>query len=139
MDENGELVRESVQTYNSEADAEKAIRTLAGTKHIVEVINVKNINAEANINVNLIKKSVSEDNFGMHVVSRSVEIDVSVLDEGAPREEHPNVEKMAEIDPILDEKVEELREEKEERDAVAAEKEEKRLAAEEKEAKKAEK
>lgn len=72
-DENGGLVRESEQMFNSEADAEKAMRAVAPSSDIVEVVNVKNINAEANLNVNLVKKSVTPENFGMNAVSRSIE------------------------------------------------------------------
>lgn len=73
IDEKGDTVRESVQTYSSEADAEKAIRTLVSSNDIIEVETVKNINTEANTNVNLIKPEVKDDNFGMTAVPKGVE------------------------------------------------------------------
>lgn len=55
-DESGKLVESSTQTWNSEADAEKAIRTIASGTDTIEVVNVKNINTDSNVNVNLVKK-----------------------------------------------------------------------------------
>jgi uncharacterized protein YegP (UPF0339 family) len=107
LDKDGGLVQQSTEMYASEADAEKAIRTIAPSSDIVEVMNVKNINPEANTNVNLVKPEAVKDQFaGMNLVSKSVE-DKSSDEEkperavGAPKEPkapevHPNVAKMEE-------------------------------------------
>lgn len=74
-DEKGNVVRSSDQQWPSEADAEKSMRATATTADIVEVQNVKNINPEANRNVNLVKPSadVVNENAGMNVVPESIE------------------------------------------------------------------
>ncbi len=53
--EKGEVVERSTQTWNTEADAEKAIRTIAGYNDTVEVVNIKNINPDANANVQVVE------------------------------------------------------------------------------------
>lgn len=92
LDESGIVVRESSQTYNSEADAEKGMRAIASSTDIVEVINIKNINTEANTNVNLVKETAVGENYGMNRVSKSIE-DNSVT-EPVKVTEHLNVAKM---------------------------------------------
>lgn len=116
MNQNGELVRQSTEMYASEADAEKAIRTIAPSTDIVEVMNVKNINPEANTNVNLVKPDAVKDQFaGMNLISKSVE-DAEEPKKpeqavGGPKvaktpEEHPNKAKMEEMESYGPEPVE---------------------------------
>lgn len=79
----GEIVESSTQTWNSEADAEKAIRTIATGNDIVEVVSIKNINPDSNVNVSLVKKPEpdavlpnphgDERHAGMAVVDKSIE------------------------------------------------------------------
>ncbi len=99
-DEKGKLVEQSAQLFDSEADAEKAIRTIANETDIIEVENIKNINTAGNTNVNLVKPEVYEDRFaGMNVVPKSV-LDNSIESYVEVKEEveHPNVAKMEELD-----------------------------------------
>lgn len=73
-DENGAIVRSSEQHYPSAMDAEKAIRTLAPSDDMIEVTGIHNINPEANLNVNLVKKADESDPYhGMTRVDKSIE------------------------------------------------------------------
>lgn len=98
LDEKGERVNSSVQSYASAADAEKAIRSLAPSFDIVEVLAVSNVNTEANRNVNLVKPDLLEDNFGMNPVRRSIETLIPSTQAPTVQPEHDNVEKMIEVD-----------------------------------------
>lgn len=74
-DEEGNVVERSVQNYPSEADAEKAIRTISTVNDTIEVEQIKNINPGDNGNVNLVRKNVpvNERTHGMTEVDESIE------------------------------------------------------------------
>lgn len=74
-DQNGDIVEQSTQNWPSEADAEKAIRTVATSNDKIEVEQIKNINKSENGNVNLLKKEeeVNDRSYGMTEVSESIE------------------------------------------------------------------
>lgn len=81
--ENGDIVESSTQTWNTEADAEKAIRALASKEDTVEVNGIKNINPDSNVNVKLVTEKENpatmpnpkgdEAHAGMEVVHESIE------------------------------------------------------------------
>lgn len=75
FDEQGVVVEESTQTWPTEADAEKYLRTVVSTNDKIEVEGIKNINPEANTNVNLVKDKEVDENrdAGMNVVHESIE------------------------------------------------------------------
>jgi hypothetical protein len=98
LDSAGNVVETSAQTYASEADAEKAIRALASSADIVEVMGVHNINTDANTNVNLVKPQTADENFGMNPVPAGINGDQGPTAPTGNKEEHPNVEKMKVID-----------------------------------------
>lgn len=85
IDENGSTVRVSEQSWPTEADAEKAIRAIRGEAEI-EVTDIKNINAEANQGVNIVRpeEEARDRNHGMTEVHESVE--EKAKPEGAPSE-----------------------------------------------------
>lgn len=82
-DAEGNVVESSVQHYASEADAEKAIRTIATINDTIEVEQIKNINPGDNGNVNLVRKNipVNERTHGM------TEVDESIADKANPSAE----------------------------------------------------
>lgn len=119
MSADGAVVRVSTQSWPSEADAEKAIRTIAPESDIVEVLAVNNINKEANRNVNVVQKVAPiTEAYGVNPVSHSID---ELLPEDVKAEiPHQNVAKMVEIDAVQAPLVAKAQAVKDEADRAAA-------------------
>lgn len=74
-DQDGGLIEESVQNYPTEADAEKAARTLLTGEDRIEVKDIKNVNPEANRKVDLVvpPKDLDDRYRGMTPIAKGVD------------------------------------------------------------------
>lgn len=58
--QDGEVVETSDQNWPAAMDAEKAARAIANENQVLEVDKVRNINSDANVNVEVVKPEVRE-------------------------------------------------------------------------------
>lgn len=71
----GEILETSQQLYNTEADAEKAVRAIMTGDDRLEVSEVKNINSEANGKVDLVMppEDLKDRDAGMTRIGKGIE------------------------------------------------------------------